>query len=101
MEYAVLFLPLVASIISGFFGKIIGDRFSQLITCLFVFISAILSIVIFYKVLTTGYENNLIISTWLSSGSLNVNWSIKIDTLSSVMLLVVTSIFFLLHIYSI
>ena len=101
MEYAVLFLPLVASIISGFFGKIIGDRFSQLITCLFVFISAILSIVIFYKVLTTGYENNLIISTWLSSGSLNVNWSIKIDTLSSVMLLVVTSISFLVHIYSI
>jgi len=101
MEYAVLFLPLVASIISGFFGKIIGDRFSQLITCLFVFISAILSIVIFYKVLITGYENNLIISTWLSSGSLNVNWSIKIDTLSSVMLLVVTSISFLVHIYSI
>ncbi len=101
MEYAVLFLPLVASIISGFFGKIIGDRLSQLVTCLFVFISAILSIVIFYKVLITGYENNLIISTWLSSGSLNVNWSIKIDTLSSVMLLVVTSISFLVHIYSI
>ena len=101
MEYAILFLPLIASIISGFFGKLIGDKFSQIITSIFVSISALLSIIIFYKVLTTGYENNLVISTWISSGSLNVNWSIKIDTLSSVMLLVVTSISALVHIYSI
>ena len=101
MEYAILFLPLIASIISGFFGKLIGDKFSQIITSFFVSISALLSIIIFYKVLTTGYENNLVISTWISSGSLNVNWSIKIDTLSSVMLLVVTSISALVHIYSI
>ena len=101
MEYAVLFLPLFAAIISGFFGKIIGDRFSEIITSTFVSISSILSIIIFYKVLSTGYENNLTIATWLNSGSLNVNWSIKIDTLSSVMLLVVTSISALVHIYSI
>ena len=101
MEYAILFLPLIASIISGFFGKLIGDKFSQIITSFFVSISALLSIIIFYKVLTTGYENNIVISTWISSGSLNVNWSIKIDTLSSVMLLVVTSISALVHIYSI
>ncbi len=101
MEYAILFLPLLASIISGFFGKIIGDRFSELITSLLVSISAILSIIIFYKVLANGYENNLIVATWLNSGSLNVNWSIKIDTLSSVMLLVVTFISALVHIYSI
>ena len=101
MEYAVLFLPLFAAIISGFFGKIIGDRFSEIITSTFISISSILSIIIFYKVLSTGYENNLTIATWLNSGSLNVNWSIKIDTLSSVMLLVVTSISALVHIYSI
>ena len=101
MEYAILFLPLIASIISGFFGKLIGDKFSEILTSLFVSISAILSVFIFYKVLTVGYENNLIIATWLSSGSLDVNWSIKIDSLSSVMLLVVTSISALVHIYSI
>ena len=101
MEYAILFLPLFASIISGFFGKLIGDKFSEILTSLFVSISAILSIFIFYKVLTAGYENNLIVATWLSSGSLNVNWSIKIDSLSSVMLLVVTSISALVHVYSI
>jgi len=101
MEYAILFLPLFASIISGFFGKLIGDKFSEILTSLFVSISAILSIFIFYKVLSYGYENNLVIATWLSSGSLNVNWSIKIDSLSSVMLLVVTLISALVHIYSI
>ena len=101
MEYLILFLPLVASIISGFFGKQIGDRVSEIITSLFVSISAILSFFIFYKVINEGYSNNLIISTWINSGTLNVNWSINIDTLSSVMLVVVTFISSLVHIYSI
>ena len=99
MEYLILFLPLVAAIISGFFGKLIGDRFSEIITSLFVSISAILSFVVFYKVITDNYSNNLIISTWISSGTLNVNWSINIDALSSVMLVVVTLVSSLVHIY--
>tara|TARA_B100000427_G_scaffold329482_1_gene345860 strand:+ start:1056 stop:2969 length:1914 start_codon:yes stop_codon:yes gene_type:complete len=101
MEYLILFLPLVAAIISGFFGKLIGDRFSEIITCLFVSISAILSFFVFYKVINDNYSNNLIISTWINSGTLNVNWSINIDTLSSVMLVVVTLVSSLVHIYSI
>ena len=101
MEYLILFLPLLASIISGFFGKLIGDKISQIITSLFVSFSALLSLVVFYKVATTGYENNFVIATWINSGSLNVNWSINIDALSSVMLVVVTVISALVHIYSI
>ena len=101
MEYLILFLPLVASIISGFFGKLIGDKYCQIITSLFVSISAILSLVIFFKVISVGYENKLIITTWINSGSLNVNWSINIDALSSVMLVVVTLVSSLVHIYSV
>jgi NADH-quinone oxidoreductase subunit L len=101
MEFSILFLPLLASIISGFFGKFIGDRNSEIITSLLVSISAILSIVIFYNVIINQYENNVLISTWINSGSLNVNWSIKIDALSSVMLVVVTLVSSLVHIYSI
>ncbi len=101
MEILILFLPLVASIISGFFGKYIGDRSSEIITSLFVLVSAFLSLVIFYNTIFNGYENNIIISSWINSGSLNVNWSIKIDPLSSVMLVVVTVISALVHIYSI
>ncbi len=101
MEYSILFLPLIASIISGFFGKFIGDKGSEIITSLFVSISAILSFVVFYRVINDGYSNNLIIATWINSGSLNANWSINIDALSSVMLVVVTLISSLVHIYSI
>jgi len=101
MEISLLFLPLVASIISGFFGKYIGDRSSEIVTSLFVIASAFLSILIFYNVIINGYENNIIIASWINSGTLNVNWSIKIDALSSVMLVVVTVISALVHIYSI
>ncbi len=101
MEIALLFLPLIASIISGFFGKYIGDRTSEILTSLFVSISAIISLFIFYEVIVNQYENNLVIATWINSGNLDVNWSIKIDPLSSVMLVVVTLVSALVHIYSI
>jgi NADH-quinone oxidoreductase subunit L len=101
MEICIVFLPLIASIISGFFGKKIGDRNSVIITSLLVSITALLSVIIFYQVIVNQYENNIVIASWINSGSLNVNWSIKIDTLSSVMLVVVTSISSLVHIYSI
>ena len=101
MELSIIALPLIASIISGFFGKFIGDRTSEVVTSLMVTISAILSIFIFYEVVVNQYEDNIIIATWISSGSLDVNWSMKIDALSSVMLVVVTSVSSLVHIYSI
>ena len=101
MELTLLFLPLLASIVSGFFGKYIGDRNSEIVTSLFVSISSVLSLFIFYNVIFESYENNVVIASWINSGSLNVNWSIKIDALSSVMLVVVTLISSLVHIYSI
>jgi len=100
-EYLIIFLPLVAAIISGFFGKFLGSRNSEILTSLFVSISSILSFLIFYKVFNDGYTNNLEILTWIQSGSFNVNWSIKIDALSSVMLVVVTLVSSIVHIYSI
>ena len=101
MEIALLFLPLLSSIISGFFGKYVGDRNSEIITSLFVSISAILSLILFYNVIVNNYDNNVIVATWINSGTLDVNWSIKIDPLSSVMLVVVTLVSALVHIYSI
>ncbi len=101
MEISIIALPLIASIISGFFGKIIGDRYSEVITSLLVSISAILSVIVFYNVIVNQYQDNIIIATWINSGSLDVNWSMKIDSLSSVMLVVVTSVSALVHIYSI
>tara|TARA_B100001121_G_scaffold153243_1_gene133889 strand:+ start:3736 stop:5649 length:1914 start_codon:yes stop_codon:yes gene_type:complete len=101
MEILIVFLPLLAAIISGFFGNKLGNRSSEIITSLFVSFSAIFSIYIFYNVMIYDYDSNIIISSWISSGTLNVNWSIKVDPLSSVMLVVVTFISSLVHIYSI
>jgi NADH-quinone oxidoreductase subunit L len=101
MELSIITLPLIAAIISGFFGKYIGDRNSEIVTSLLVSISAILSIIVFYNVVFNQYEDNIIIATWINSGTLDVNWSMKIDSLSSVMLVVVTSVSALVHIYSI
>ncbi|MDC0518275.1 NADH-quinone oxidoreductase subunit L [Candidatus Pelagibacter sp.] len=101
MEISILALPLIASITSGFFGKFIGDRNSEIITSLLVTISAILSVFVLYEVIVNQYQVNITIATWISSGTLNVNWSMKIDSLSAIMLVVVTLVSSLVHIYSI
>tara|TARA_B100001057_G_scaffold364463_1_gene367297 strand:+ start:1339 stop:3252 length:1914 start_codon:yes stop_codon:yes gene_type:complete len=101
MEILIIALPLLASIVSGFFGKFIGDKNSEILTSLFVTISAIISLLVLYEVIINQYEDNIVIATWINSGSLNVNWSMKIDPLSAIMLVVVTSVSSLVHIYSI
>ena len=101
MELSIIFLPLIASIISGFFGRFIGDRNSEIVTSLLVSISAILSIYVFYEVVVNNYQENIVIAKWINSGSLDVNWSMNIDPLSSVMLVVVTLVSSLVHVYSI
>ena len=101
MEYAIVFLPLLSSLISAFFGKKIGDKHSQLISSTLVGISAILSIYIFYLVLFQNYSSNKLVFTWIGSGNFFVNWSIYIDTLTAVMLVVVSLISTIIHFYSI
>ena len=79
MEIAIIALPLIASIISGFFGKFIGDRNSEIVTSFLVTISAILSAVVLYEVIINQYQDNIIIAKWISSGSLDVNWSMTVS----------------------
>ena len=100
MEYAVIFLPLVGSIIT-YFAKTLGNIFSQVFSSLLVSISAILSFYIFYEGIINNDYGNYLIFEWINSGDFKVNWSINIDPLSAVMILVVTSVSALVHIYSI
>ncbi len=100
MEYAVIFLPLLGTII-GYLSKYFGDLASQLLTTLTVCIAAILSIVIFYNGLVHDNYGNHIIFEWIRSGNFQINWAINIDPLSSIMLVVVTFVSALVHIYSI
>ena len=100
MEYAILFLPLVGSIL-GYLGKSISKYFAEISTSLLVIISAVLSIIVFWNGLQHDIYGNYIIFEWISSGNFKANWSINIDPLSSVMLVVVTFVSALVHIYSI
>jgi len=101
MEYAIVFLPLIGSFISGFFGKKLGDKNCQILVCSFVAISGILSLFIFYEVLFNNYSSNKLIFNWISSGDFKANWSINIDPLTSVMLVVVSVISAIIHFYSV
>jgi len=101
MEYLIVFLPLLSAIISGFFGKKIGSINSQYLASVLISISAIISLFIFYETFANNYSSNKIIFNWIDSGSFKINWSINIDPLTSVMLVVVSLISSVIHFYSI
>ena len=70
MAYLLVFLPLAASFVVGFFGRALGDRLSQIITCVCVVISAFLSIYMFVDVALHSHVYNFKIANWISSGEL-------------------------------
>jgi len=91
MVYLLIFFPLLGSVL-GYFTKSLGDRYSELITTFLVVISAIFSGIVFYNGIVHDIYGNYKILNWISSGNLQVNWSIYIDPLSSIMLVIVTSV---------
>ena len=101
MIYLILFLPLLGSFISAFFYKKIGDIACQIITSVFVVLGAVFSSLILIETIKTGKVYQLPLFDWISSGSLKLHWSIYVDSLTAVMLVVVNSVSALVHIYSI
>lgn len=102
MIYAtIVLLPLVGALIAGLFGRAIGDRPSEVITTALLFIAAALSWVVFVQV-AFGHETHTVtLLRWITSGELDTSWALKIDTLTAVMLVVVTTVSSLVHLYSI
>ena len=101
MAYLIVFSPLLGFLIAGLFGRKIGDLVSQVVTSSLVGLSAIISCYYLYLFISGSEALNFVIFNWISSGSLNLNWSIYIDALTAVMLVVVTVVSFLVHVYSI
>ncbi|WP_169569575.1 NADH-quinone oxidoreductase subunit L [Sneathiella limimaris] len=101
MYVLIVFLPLLAALIAGLGQKQLKDRGSQIVTSGAVAISAILSWVAFFKVTFGGQAEIVTLFTWISSGSFDVSWSLRIDSLTAVMLVVVNTVSALVHIYSI
>ena len=98
---AIVFLPLLGALIAGFFGRALGDRPSEIITTVFLGAAAVLSWTVFAQA-GFGHETHKIqLMRWVTSGELDTSWSLRIDTLTAVMLVVVTTVSALVHLYSI
>jgi NADH-quinone oxidoreductase subunit L len=97
----IVFLPLIAAIVTGLFGRTLGDRASQVITSGAVLIAAVLSILTFKTIALDHHTDTIQLLRWIDTGPLSVDWAIRLDTLSAVMLCVVTIVSSMVHVYSI
>ena len=98
---AIVFLPILGSAIAGLLGRVIGARLSMYVTTGMLFASAALSVVAFNDVALEGHKYIIQILPWIHSGDFAVDWSVRIDTITAVMLVVVTGVSSLVHLYSI
>ena len=96
----IVFAPLIGALIAGLFGRKIGEKPSMVVTTGFLFLSALLSWKSFFDI---GFGHNQLtvdLFRWMDVGNLKANWALKIDTLTAVMLVVVTTVSALVHLYS-
>jgi len=101
LPVAAVFLPLIGSIIAGFFGRWIGDRGAQLVTCLAMALSALFGIVLFVEIALHGQSQTVDLLNWIDTGDLQVEWALRFDALAAVMVAVVTVVSTMVHVYSI
>jgi len=100
MAYIVVFAPLLAAMIAGLLQKQIGDRAAQIITTGATITSALCSIALFFDVAVGGNARTYELAQWMAVGNFEISWAIRLDTLSAVMLVVITSVSSLVHVYS-
>lgn len=98
MESIILFAPLVGSLIAGFAWKGIGERGAKWISTGLLFLACFFSWIIFFQF--DGHSYTVPIMRWIESGSLTADWAIRIDRLTAIMLVVVTTVSALVHLYS-
>jgi len=101
MYLSIIFLPLLGSIVSGFFGRKVGISGARILTCLSIIFTTIFAIIAFFDV---GFNNNSVsiyLFKWLTSESFNISWNFQFDSLTISMLIPVLIISSVVHIYSI
>ena len=99
MTSIILFAPLVGAIIAGFGWRIIGDKGAQWLTTGLLFLSALLSWIVFLG-LDAATVQQVQIMRFIESGTLSADWAIRLDRLTAIMLIVVTTVSALVHLYS-
>ena len=101
MYLAIIVLPILGSIVSGFFGRKVGVSGAQLITCISVIITTFMATIGFLEVGLNNIPVSVLLFRWLDSESLNVLWGFNFDSLTVSMLIPVLIVSSLVHIYSI
>lgn len=101
MYSLLVFLPLIGSLVGGAFGKLVGFRGAALVTTSCVFFSFLFSCLAFYEVAPSGSCCYVQLAPWFFSEMFDASWGFYFDSLTVVMLIVVTSVSCLVHIYSI
>src|SRR6059058_5840668 len=97
----IVFLPILAAIVAGLFGRWIGKAAAKVVTTGALFVGAFLSWPIFFQYIGGGVHPVVVpVLTWIHSGTLTVDWALRIDSLTAVMLVVVTTVSSLVHLYS-
>ncbi|SIS70592.1 NADH dehydrogenase subunit L [Roseivivax lentus] len=98
METIILFAPLVGALIAGFGWRITGERAAMWITTGLLFLACAFSWIVFLT--HDGVTEQIQIMRWIESGTLSTDWSIRLDRLTAIMLIVVTTVSALVHLYS-
>ncbi|MSO71694.1 MAG: NADH-quinone oxidoreductase subunit L [Alphaproteobacteria bacterium] len=96
-----IFLPLIGCLLAGLFGRPLGDRGAQLVTCGAMLAAAAIAAIAFYEVALGGAPRDIKLFTWIDSGALEANWALRFDTLSATMVAMITLVSSMIHIYSI
>ncbi|MFC3713909.1 NADH-quinone oxidoreductase subunit L [Sphingoaurantiacus capsulatus] len=100
MIQLIVFLPLLAALVAGLGQRALGHTGAKLVTTGGLFISAALSWVTFFDVAIGGNDHTVRVLEWISSGNLQIDWALRVDTLTAVMLVVITTVSALVHLYS-
>jgi len=100
MYLVLVFLPLLGSIGSGFFGRFLGPKGSSIITVSCLLITFLISVFCFYEVALVGCPVYIKLSTWINSEIVNIDWGFSFDSLTMVMCCIVTFVSMLVHLYS-
>ncbi|MGR3615460.1 MAG: NADH-quinone oxidoreductase subunit L [Paracoccaceae bacterium] len=98
METTLLFAPLVGALICGFGWKFIGEQAAMWTATGLLFLSAALSWITFLTF--DGHTEVIEILRWIESGSLSTSWQFRLDRLTAIMLIVITTVSSLVHLYS-
>ena len=100
MEFLAVFTPLLAFVVAFFFGKALGHKGAQVVTCAGILLAAFAAINLFFDVALGGHARVVELAPWVVSGDFAVHWSLRIDTLSVIMINVITIVSACVHIYS-